>query len=263
MIIGVLIVVPVVHVFTRRFADGWQPIGTIWSATATRGRRFADADRRAAGGGGQRGVWRGGRLGIARFRFPGRTLLLADRSAVFGLAGRGRVDAGVDLRHARLFWPLAARAWHQDLFAMPGLILATTFVTLPFVARELIPVMEAIGPKKKSPPSAWSERLADVLAGDVPNIKWGLLYGVILQCPGDGRIRRRVCRLRTHRGPDRHHAAAGRKAISGIQHPGSFAVASVLTLLAVVTLVVKVVLGAQDRHDLAEAAARGWRRKLP
>ncbi len=67
------------------------------------------------------------------------------------------------------------------IFAMPGLILATTFVTLPFVARELIPVMEAIGS---------DEEIAAVSLGasgwqvfwriTVPNIKWGLLYGVIL-----------------------------------------------------------------------------------
>ena len=64
---------------------------------------------------------------------------------------------------------------------MPGLVLATTFVTLPFVARELIPVMEAIGP---------DEELAALSLGasgwqifwrvTLPNIKWGLLYGVIL-----------------------------------------------------------------------------------
>ena len=67
------------------------------------------------------------------------------------------------------------------IFATPGLILATTFVTLPFVARELIPVMEAMGPE---------EEMAAVSLGasgwqmfwrvTLPNIKWGLLYGVIL-----------------------------------------------------------------------------------
>ena len=67
------------------------------------------------------------------------------------------------------------------IFALPGLILATTFVTMPFVARELIPVMEAIGAE---------EEIAAVSLGanpwqsfwhvTLPNIKWGLLYGVVL-----------------------------------------------------------------------------------
>src|SRR6185503_20275578 len=67
------------------------------------------------------------------------------------------------------------------IFALPGLVLATSFVTFPFVARELIPVMEAIGP---------DEELAAISLGangwqmfwyvTLPNIKWGLAYGIIL-----------------------------------------------------------------------------------
>ena len=67
------------------------------------------------------------------------------------------------------------------IFALPGLILATAFVTFPFVARELIPVMEAVGPE---------EEVAAVSLGangwqmfwrvTLPNVRWGLLYGVIL-----------------------------------------------------------------------------------
>ena len=105
---------------------------------------------------------------------------------------------------------------------MPGLVLATTFVTLPFVARELIPVMEAIGP---------DEELAALSLGangwqifwrvTLPNIKWGLLYGVILcnaRAMGEfgavyvvsGRIA----------GRNRHDAAAGGGAVPGLQQPG-------------------------------------------
>ena len=67
------------------------------------------------------------------------------------------------------------------MFAVPGIVLATTFITLPFVARELIPLMQAQGPRRRgSRHRARRRRLANVLACHLPNIKWGLLYGVIL-----------------------------------------------------------------------------------
>ena len=122
---------------------------------------------------------------------------------------------------------------------MPGLILATTFVTLPFVARELIPVMEAIGAE---------EEMAAVSLGasgwqmfwrvTLPNIKWGLLYGVIL------------CNARAMGEFGAVYVVSGHiagrtdtmplrveKLFQEYNNPGSFAVASLLTLLALVTLV--------------------------
>ena len=76
---------------------------------------------------------------------------------------------------------LACRARHQIIFAVPGIVLATIFVTFPFVARELIPLMQADGSEE--------EEAALVLGAGgwqmffrvtLPNIKWGLLYGMIL-----------------------------------------------------------------------------------
>ncbi len=130
------------------------------------------------------------------------------------------------------------------LFATPGLILVTCFVTLPLIARELIPVMEAIGPE---------EELAALSLGangwqmfrriTLPNIKWGLLYGVIL------------CNARAMGEFGAVYVVSGRitgqtdtvplrveKLFQEYNTPGSFAVASVLTLLALATLVVKVLL---------------------
>ena len=121
-------------------------------------------------------------------------------------------------------------------------------MTLPFVARELIPVMEAIGSE---------EEVAAVSLGangwqmfwrvTLPNIKWGLLYGVIL------------CNARAMGEFGAVYVVSGHiagrtdtmplrveKLFQEYNNPGSFAVASLLTLLALVTLVVKVVLGAQD-----------------
>jgi sulfate transport system permease protein len=128
------------------------------------------------------------------------------------------------------------------IFATPGLILATAFVTFPFVARELIPVMEAVGP---------DEELAAVSLGasgwqifwhvTVPNIKWGLVYGIIL------------CNARAMGEFGAVYVVSGHiagqtdtmplrieKLFQEYNLPGSFAVASVLTLLAILTLIAKI-----------------------
>jgi sulfate transport system permease protein len=129
------------------------------------------------------------------------------------------------------------------IFATPGLILATAFVTLPFVARELIPVLEAIGPE---------EELAATSLGatgwqmfwkvTVPNIKWGILYGVIL------------CNARAMGEFGAVNVVSGRiigqtdtlplrvEKLFQDKPSASFAVASVLTLLALVTIVLKAIL---------------------
>ena len=127
------------------------------------------------------------------------------------------------------------------IFATPGLILVTAFVTFPFVARELIPIMEAFGA---------DEELAAVSLGangwqmfwhiTVPNIKWGLVYGIIL------------CNARAIGEFGAVYVVSGHiagqtdtmplrieKLFQEYNLPGSFAVASVLTLLAIVTLIAK------------------------
>jgi sulfate transport system permease protein len=136
-------------------------------------------------------------------------------------------------------WPTGKSL--KILFATPGLVLVTAFVTAPFVARELIPVMDAIGP---------DEELAAVSLGangwqmfwyvTLPNIKWGLVYGVIL------------CAARAMGEFGAVYVVSGHitgttdtmplrieKLFQEYNLPGSFAVASLLTLIALVTLVVK------------------------
>src|SRR4029077_19160732 len=140
------------------------------------------------------------------------------------------------------------------VFAWPGIVLATAFVTVPFVARELIPVMEAIGS---------DEEIAAVSLGasgwqmfwrvTVPNIKWGLLYGVIL------------CSARAIGEFGAVYVVSGHitgqtdtmplrieKLFQEYNTPGAFAVASVLAMLALVTLLVKTTLEWKTRRDLAE-----------
>lgn len=145
----------------------------------------------------------------------------------------------VVLQKALHIWPENTSL--KVIFATPGLVLATSFVTFPFVARELIPVMDAIGP---------DEELAAVSLGasgwqmfwhvTVPNVKWGLVYGIIL------------CNARAMGEFGAVYVVSGHiagqtdtmplrieKLFQEYNLPGSFAVASVLTLVAIGTLVIK------------------------
>jgi len=137
----------------------------------------------------------------------------------------------------------AGKEW-QIIFATPGIVLATIFVTFPFVARELIPVMQSVGQE---------EELAAISLGaggwttfwriTVPNVKWGLIYGLILcnaRAMGEfgavtvvsGNIRGRTNTMPLHI-----------EVLSNeFQFAASFAISSVLALLAIVTLVIKTIL---------------------
>jgi sulfate transport system permease protein len=324
-VVGLLIVVPVVHVFVGALSHG---VGTYWANL------FGDPDTRHSIGltltvvplalaanvlFGVAAAW-----AIARFRFPGRTVLTAMIDLpfsvspvvaglmfvlIFGLQGyfgpflrrdgysimpyvcsllavfvflalyvltqpayssapslRARHPRLVALGGAILVFAMAfvlqqaLGVWPRNeslkiIFAVPGLVLATAFVTFPFVARELIPVMEAIGD---------DEEVAAVSLGasgwqmfwrvTVPNIKWGLAYGIIL------------CNARAMGEFGAVYVVSGHiagqtdtmplrveKLFQEYNLPGSFAVASLLTLLAILTLLVKA--GLERRVRPAPAAA--------
>jgi sulfate transport system permease protein len=194
---------------------------------------------------------------IARFRFPGRAALVSLIDLPFAVSP---VVAGLMLV---LIFGLQGYVgpWLREheikiIFALPGLILATTFVTLPFVVRELIPVMEAIGTDEETAAvslgaSGWQLFWRVTL----PNIKWGLLYGVIL------------CNARAMGEFGAVYVVSGHiagqtdtmplrveKLFQEYNNPGSFAVASVLTSLALVTLFAKVALKRKTRRELRIAA---------
>jgi sulfate transport system permease protein len=119
---------------------------------------------------------------LARKRFPGRTLLLSILDLPFAISP---VVAGlmIVLLYGRNGWfgPWLEAHNLKIIFAFPGMLLATAFVSLPFVAREVIPVLEETGPEEE-------EAARTLGANDwqifwrvtLPNIRWGLLYGVIL-----------------------------------------------------------------------------------
>jgi len=193
---------------------------------------------------------------ITRFQFRGRTLLITLIDIPFSISP---VVAGLMFvllfGLGGFFGPFLREHHIEILFATPGLIIATTFVTLPFVARELIPVMEAIGP---------DEELAALSLGangwqifwkiTIPNIRWGLLYGIILcnaRAMGEfgavyvisGHIAGRTNTMPLHI----------EQLFQGFNSPGAFAVASVLTLLAGVTLLLKVIVEHKSRQTVKEA----------
>ena len=255
----VLIVVPVASVFCQAFADGfaayWENLvgdsETLHSILLT----LAVAPVAVAANlvFGVAAAW-----AIARFRFPGRSLLTALVDLPFSVSP---VVAGLMLvmlfGMQGYFGPWLRDQGVQIVFAWPGLILATSFVTMPFVARELIPVMEAIGSEEEVAAislgaSAWQM----FWRVTVPNIKWGLLYGVIL-CNARAMGEFGAVYVVSGHIPGQTDTMPLRveKLYQDYNNPASFAVASLLTSLALVTLIVKVALEHKTRRELAEAAS--------
>ena len=259
-VVGLLVVVPLVHVFYQALADG---LTVYWNNLVkdsdTRHSIFLTLMVAPVAVAlnvlfGLAAAW-----AVARFRFPGRTLFLTLIDLPFSVSP---VVAG--LIFVLLFGLQApAGQWlrahgYQIIFAPPGLVLVTAFVTMPFVARELIPVMEAVG--------ADEELAARSLGASgwqifwwvtLPNIKWGLLYGVIL------------CNARAMGEFGAVYVVSGRiggqtdtmplrveKLFQEYNMPGAFALASLLTLLALITLILKVAVERQLHAQQQQAAQR-------
>jgi sulfate transport system permease protein len=132
----------------------------------------------------------------------------------------------------------------QILFAVPGIALATTFVTFPFVARELIPLMQEQGTQEEEAAiSLGASGLRTFLRVTIPNIKWGILYGVLLcnaRAMGEFGA---VSVVSGHiRGETNTMPLLVEILYNEYQFVASFAIASLLAFLALVTLVVKTIL---------------------
>lgn len=147
------------------------------------------------------------------------------------------------------------REWDiKVIFALPGIVLATIFVTFPFVARELIPLMTDQGrEEEEAAVSLGASGFQTFLRVTLPNIKWGLLYGILLcnaRAMGEfgavsvvsGHIRGLTNTMPLH----------VEVLYNDYQFVGAFAVASLLALLAIVTLVLKSLL---EWHFAGEIAA--------
>ena len=115
-------------------------------------------------------------------------------------------------------------AWLQQhnisiVFALPGIMLATMFVTFPYVARELIPLMEQLGnDEEEAAITLGAGGWMTFFRVTLPKVRWGLVYGMVLvQCARHGRVRRRVGGLGPHPRPHQHHAAAHRDPLQRVQ----------------------------------------------
>jgi len=179
---------------------------------------------------------------IAKFQFPGKDALITLIDLPFGVSPviSGMVFILLFGRQG-LLGPWAEAHGLKLVFSVPGLVLATLFVTFPFVARELIPLMQAAGTDE--------EEAARVLGASgfqmfwrvtLPSIKWGLLYGVILcnaRAMGEfgavsvvsGHIRGKTNTLPLH----------VEILYNEYNFQAAFAVASLLAFLALVTLALK------------------------
>jgi sulfate transport system permease protein len=192
---------------------------------------------------------------IAKFQFRGKSFLITLIDLPFSVSP---VVAGLIyvLVFGRNGW---LGSWFIDndmkiVFAVPGIILATVFVTFPFVARELIPLMEAQGRDE--------EEAATVLGASgwrtfwhvtLPNVKWGLIYGVILcnaRAMGEfgavsvvsGHVRGETNTMPLHI----------EIIYSEYKFAAAFAVASLLAILALITLIVKTFVEYRAAQSLRE-----------
>jgi sulfate transport system permease protein len=255
--LGVFIFLPLGIVFTQAFAKG---IKTYWNSLVQPDALAAIKLTLIAASiavplnlvFGVAAAW-----AIGKFQFKGRSLLITlidlplSVSPVvsgliyvllFGLQG--------------LLGPWLMRHDLQVIFAVPGIVLATIFVTFPFIARELIPLVEAQGQEEEEAAlalgaSGWQT----FFHVSLPNIKWGLLYGVILcnaRAMGEfgavsvvsGHIRGRTNTMPLHI----------EILYNEYQFAAAFAVASLLALLALTTLVVKSIVEWRGRYQLRRSA---------
>ena len=240
--LGVFIVLPLLAVFVQAFAKGGgaylRAIADPNTLTAAMLSQLADGDSVPLNlVFGVAAAW-----AITKFRFRGKNILVTLIDLPFGVSpvisglifvlvfgSRGWFGPWLDQHNIRI------------IFAVPGIILATTFVTFPFVARELIPLMESQGTDEEEAAlvlgaSGWQMFFRITL----PNIKWGLLYGVVLctaRALGEfgavsvvsGHIRGQTNTLPLH----------VEILYNDYNYSGAFAVASLLSMFAVITLVFK------------------------
>ena len=182
---------------------------------------------------------------IANFDFRGKTLLISLIDLPFSVSP---VIAGlvfVLLFGAQGYWGpwLQAHNVHV-LFAVPGITLATVFVTFPFVARALIPLMQEQGTQEEEAAiSLGASGLQTFFRVTLPNIKWGVLYGVLLcnaRAMGEFGA---VSVVSGHiRGETNTMPLQVEILYNEYQFEAAFAIASLLAMLALITLVAKTIL---------------------
>lgn len=182
---------------------------------------------------------------ITKFEFPGKSALITLIDLPFSVSPVISGLVFVLLFGAQGFFGAWLQAHDiQILFALPGLVLATTLVTFPFVARELIPLMQEQGTQDEEVAiSLGASGLQTFFRVTLPNVKWALLYGVLLcnaRAMGEFGA---VSVVSGHvRGETNTMPLYVEILYNEYKFMAAFAVASLLALLALVTLVAKIVL---------------------
>src|SRR5215467_3591702 len=255
----VFLLLPLVNVFAQAFAKGWN---YYWNS-------FTEPDSWAAIRltlvvaaisvplnvvFGMAAAW-----AIAKFEFKGKSILITLIDLPFSVSP---VVAG--LMFVVLFGLQGFFGQWLDeqnikiIFAVPGIVLATVFITFPFVARELIPVMQAVGTEQEQAAltlgaNAWQTFWHVTL----PSVKWGLIYGIILcnaRAMGEfgavSVVSGHVIR-QTETMPLRVQALY--EGGTSDSSAAAFAVASLLALLALLTLAIKTLLEWKQAREFAKA----------
>jgi len=245
------IVLPLAAVFIQAFDKGWK----VWQAAVTEenARKAILLSLLVTGIAvplnvvfGLAAAW-----AITRFQFKGRNLLLTLIDIPFGVSP---VVSGLIfvLVFGAQGWlgPWLSDRDIQIIFAVPGIVLATVFVTFPFVARELIPLMQSQGSEEEEAAivlgaTAWQMFRRVTL----PNIKWGLLYGVVLCTARSLGEFGAVSVVSGHiRGLTNTIPLHVEILYNEYNYTAAFAVASLLSVVAVVTLLLKKVLEWKTRE---------------
>jgi sulfate/thiosulfate transport system permease protein len=191
---------------------------------------------------------------IAKFDFPGKTFLVTLIDLPFSVSP---VVSG--LIYVLVF---GAQGWFGKylighdihiLFALPGIVLATIFVTFPFVARELIPLMQDQGrDEEEAAATLGASGLSTFLRVTLPNIKWGLLYSVLLcnaRALGEFGA---VSVVSGHiRGVTNTMPLHVELLYNNYDYVGAFAVSALLAMLALITLALKSLLEWRYADELA------------
>jgi sulfate/thiosulfate transport system permease protein len=253
--LALFLVLPVVIVFTEALRKG------VWVYVAT----FKDPDAQAA-------IWLtlivaaiavplntifgiAASWAIAKFEFQGRSLLITLIDLPFSISPVVSGLIYVLLFGAQgYFGPWLEAHGVEIIFALPGIVLATIFVTFPFVARELIPLMEEQGNlDEEAALTLGASGLRTLFTVTLPNIRWGLLYGVLLcnaRAMGEFGA---VSVVSGHiRGLTNTMPLEVEILYNEYNFAAAFGMASLLTLLALVTLAAKTLLEMQ----YGEASAR-------
>jgi sulfate transport system permease protein len=254
--IGLFLVFPLFIVFEGALAKGWQVIGKTFDDPATQSAIWLTLLVAAIAVPlntlfGLAAAW-----SLTRFQFRGRSFLitLIDLPLWVSPVIGGLIYVLVYGLHG--WFGAALREWDiRVIFAVPGIVLATVFVTFPFVARGLIPLMQAQGAREEEAALTLGANGFQIFwRVTVPKIKWGLIYGIILcnaRSMGEfgavsvvsGHIRGKTNTMPLH----------VEILYNEYQFAPAFAVAALLALLALATLAIKTYAEWKAEQQLREA----------